>query len=233
MPVVAAAVCPHPPLLVPELAAGAAAELDDLRAACSVVVQALAAAGPEALVLVGSGVGTGERYEGTPGGSFAGYGAPQVRVGGGPDAGLPLSLLIGAWLVERSAAARLPRTSITVAADASPAACRDLGAELGGDPRRLALLVMGDGSARRSEHAPLHLHPRAEVFDEAVAFALARADAETLAALDPGLAAELGAAGRGPWQVLAAATPGEWRGAVHYAAAPYGVGYVVASWRPG
>ena len=78
----------------------------------------------------------------------------------------------------------------------------------------------------------MHLHPRAEVFDGAVADALANADAETLAALDPDLATELGAAGRAPWQVLAAATPGDWRGELHYSAAPYGVGYFVASWSP-
>src|SRR3954451_16339990 len=35
---VAAAVCPHPPLLVPELAGGAASELDDVRARCAAAV---------------------------------------------------------------------------------------------------------------------------------------------------------------------------------------------------
>jgi hypothetical protein len=233
VPVVAAAVCPHPPLLVPELAGGAADELADLRAACRVAVDGLAAAEPDALTMVGSAATTGARVAGTPGGSFAGYGAPQVTVGDGPDAGLPLSLLIGSWLVERSSAAGLPRTSITVATDAPPDACRDLGRELSDDPRRIALLVMGDGSARRSEHAPMHLHPRAELFDQVVADALENADAQVLAALDPDLAADLGAAGRAPWQALAGAVPGGWHGELHYAAAPYGVGYFVASWSPG
>jgi hypothetical protein len=232
VPVVAAAICPHPPLVVPELAAGAAGELADLRAACLAAVDTLAAAQPDALTIVGSGGTTGTRFAGTPRGSFAGYGAPQVTVGDGPDAGLPLSLSVGAWLAERSGAAGLPRMSITVATDAPPALCRELGRELASDPVRVALLVMGDGSARRSEHAPRHLHPRAEVFDQAVADALAGADTEILAALDPDLAAELGAAGRAPWQVLAAAVVGDWRGEVRYAAAPYGVGYVVAVWQP-
>jgi hypothetical protein len=231
VPVVAVAACPHPPLLVPELAAGAAAELADLRAACLDALCALVAAQPETLVMVGSGA-SDARFEGTPGGSFAGFGAPGVTVGDGPDGRLPLSLLAGAWLVEQTAAAGLPRTSITVAADAPPAACRALGSELASDPRRVALLVMGDGSPRRSEHAPLHLHPRAEVFDRVVVDALTGADTEALAALDPDLAAELGAAGRAPWQVLAAAAPGRWRAELRYAAAPYGVGYVVANWLP-
>jgi hypothetical protein len=34
VPLVAAAVLPHPPVIVPEIAAGAAHELDDLRLAC-------------------------------------------------------------------------------------------------------------------------------------------------------------------------------------------------------
>ena len=38
MPVVVAAVCPHPPLLVPSVAAGAAGELDTLREACDTAV---------------------------------------------------------------------------------------------------------------------------------------------------------------------------------------------------
>jgi len=35
---VAAAVCPHPPLLVPQLAAGGAPDLDKVRAACDAAV---------------------------------------------------------------------------------------------------------------------------------------------------------------------------------------------------
>jgi aromatic ring-opening dioxygenase LigB subunit len=95
----------------------------------------------------------------------------------------------------------------------------------------VALLVMGDGSARRSEHSPVHLHPRAEIFDSTVAAALDLADATTLAALDPELALELQAAGRAPWQVLAGATASaDLTGNLLYHAAPYGVGYFVASW---
>jgi hypothetical protein len=93
------------------------------------------------------------------------------------------------------------------------------------------LLVMGDGSPRRSEHSPVHLHPRAELFDSTVAAALELADHATLAALDPDLATELHAAGRAPWQVLAGATTtAGLRGELGYHAAPYGVGYFVATW---
>ncbi|NEB18392.1 hypothetical protein G3I46_18060, partial [Streptomyces coelicoflavus] len=50
---VAAAVCPCPPLLVPEVASGAAPELDAARAACTDALGVLAASRPDRLVLVG------------------------------------------------------------------------------------------------------------------------------------------------------------------------------------
>jgi hypothetical protein len=97
----------------------------------------------------------------------------------------------------------------------------------------VALLVMGDGSARRGEKAPGYDDPRARPYDDAVARALATADLAALRGLDPGLAAELLASGRAPWQVLAGAAAGTgWRGDLSYYAAPYGVAYFVAGWRP-
>jgi hypothetical protein len=223
VPVIAAAVCPHPPLLVPEVASGAAPELDDLRAACLAAIDHLSPA--ELLLVVGAG--PSQRYDGSAGGSFAAYGAPAVRVGSGEPV-LPLSLAIGAWLVEQSKAAAVPRAYVAV--DESPARCLELGREIAAGNERVGLLVMGDGSARRSEHSPVHLHPRAEIFDTTVADALHRADHVVLAALDPDLAAELQTAGRSPWQVLAGAleTSGL-TGDLSYHAAPYGVGYFVAA----
>ncbi|GAB2590947.1 class III extradiol dioxygenase subunit B-like domain-containing protein [Kribbella endophytica] len=218
-----AAVCPHPPLLVPEVASGAASDLDDLRAFCLTAVNALATA--DSLVVVGTG-STAGRYDADAAGSFSPYGA-SLQVGSGTPI-LPLSLTVGAWLVNQSKAAALPRTYLALAPDALAADCLALGRELAESNDRLALLVMGDGSARRSEHSPVHLHPRAELFDSTVAAALHLADTTTLAALDPALAAELHAAGRAPWQVLAATTG--LTGELLYHAAPYGVGYFVASW---
>ncbi|HEU4947389.1 MAG TPA: class III extradiol dioxygenase subunit B-like domain-containing protein [Kribbella sp.] len=237
MPIVAAAVCPHPPLLVPEIAGGAAPELDGLRAGCLAALDQLADAQPDALLVVGAGPETGIRYDADAGGDFGPYGAPGVRVGSGKP-GLPLSLLVGYWLVLQSNTAGLPRTAVTIATGATPRACAQLGRELAGSADAsgavVALLVMGDGSPRRSEHSPAHLHPRAEIFDATVAAALDAADTETLAALDPNLATELQAAGRAPWQVLAGATSsGDWHGELTYNAAPYGVGYFVATWTPG
>jgi hypothetical protein len=227
VPVVAAAVCPHPPLLVPEVASGAAPDLDDLRAACLVAIDALASA--DAVLVVGSTSGPGGAFPGAAGGSFGAYGAPGVRIGSG-DPVLPLALATGGWLLERSKAAALPRTYLAVPVGASPADCARIGAEVAAGNDRVGLLVMGDGSARRSEHSPVHLHPRAEIFDTTVANALQHRDLDVLKALDPDLAGQLQAAGRAPWQVLAGALEGtSLAGELLYEAAPYGVGYFVAS----
>ncbi|TCO34045.1 hypothetical protein EV652_102110 [Kribbella steppae] len=225
MPVVSAAVCPHPPLLVPEVASAAAPELDDLRAACLTAIEHLSAA--DRLLVVGSGPSQ-QQYDGSAGGTFGAYGAPGVCVGTGAPV-LPLSLAMGAWLIEQTKAADLPRTYLAVPADASPAHCLELGREIAAGNDRIGLLVLGDGSARRSEHSPVHLHPRAEIFDTTVANALDHADSAVLAALDPDLAAELQAAGRAPWQVLAGVLETGLSGDLTYHAAPYGVGYFVAT----
>ncbi|MEV1330498.1 class III extradiol dioxygenase subunit B-like domain-containing protein [Micromonospora costi] len=235
VPLVAAAVCPHPPLLVPEVAGAAAPELDDLRAACDTAVARLLATAPEVVVLVGDGPVTAWiRPPAT--GSLQPWGVDlDVPLDPAqPDRGavLPLSLTVGAWLLARHDAAA-PPAAVQVAADTDPTGVRDLGAQIAA--QRAALLVLGDGSACRGEKSPGYQDPRAEPYDSMVAAALAGADAEALLGLDPVLSAELKVAGRAPWQVLAAAaraTGGDWRGELHYDAAPYGVAYFVATWEP-
>jgi hypothetical protein len=228
VPIVAAAVCPHPPLLVPRLAAGAAPELQALRAACDAAVAALLARSPDLLVVVGVDAAT--RRLDPP------YGACFAAWGGGADrrasSDAPLSLLVGAWLLGRQPVSPPLVRMQAVAAAATAAQCAELGERISAEAERVALLVMGDGSSRRTEKAPGYADPRAEPFDGEVAQALAEADPGRLRAIDAGLAAELMAAGRAPWQVLAgAAAGGSWSGLLCYAQAPYGVGYFVASWR--
>jgi hypothetical protein len=221
VPLVAAAVCPHPPVLVPEVASGAAAELDALRSACHMAIETLARA--DRVVVLGGASATG-RWRPPYGGSFAPWGI-DLRVGEPGGEPLPLSLLVGAWLTDRADA------YATVAFDASPAECAALGAELCRDGD-VGLLVMGDGSACRNEKAPGYADPRAESFDRAAAEALADGDPAGLLALDPGLAAELLVAGRAAWQVLGGAAHGAAvrKATLLYDDAPYGVGYLVAGW---
>ncbi len=96
----------------------------------------------------------------------------------------------------------------------------------------MALLVLGDASACRTLKAPGYLDERAAPFDAEIARALGSADAGALRALDTGLARELKVSGRAPWQVLAGAADGNTglSGALLHEDAPYGVGYVVATW---
>ncbi|MFD8385557.1 class III extradiol dioxygenase subunit B-like domain-containing protein [Streptomyces sp. NPDC059679] len=235
---IAAAVCPCPPLLVPEVAAGAAGELDELRAACLDAVGVLAAARPERLIVVGPAErdGRGPHPQGTPG-SFRGFGVDlDVRLGGWGEAvaserTLPPSLAVAAWLLERARWQAAPVEGLGVGEPLASERCREVGRELAAQAERVALLVMGDGSACRSLKAPGYLDERAAGFDADVARALGAADVGALAALDEELAAELKAAGRAPLQVLAGAGEGAApKGELRYEGAPYGVGYFVAMW---
>lgn len=210
--ILAAAVCPHPPLLVPAIAPGTLDELDALRDACAGAVSSLLAAGPDRVVVIGAGPPAADGDE-SAGGTLAAYGA-AVRAGGA-DVRLPLSLTIGAWLLDHAGWTG-PRTYSTGHPD------------VGGD---VALLVMADGTNGRSEKAPGFLDDRAEPYDAAIAKALAAGDTEALAALDPDLGAELGAAGVAALLALADMAKGAVVTAhVRYDAAPLGVGYVVADW---
>lgn len=232
---VAAAVCPAPPLLVPELAAGAAAELGDARTACSDALSVLAASRPDLLVVVGA---ADRDYQGTyPQGSrgtFRGFGVgTDVQLGEGEEGPrlLPVPLAVGAWLLGRAGWGAAPVEGFGVAGPLDTAQCLAAGRDLAARDARVALLVMGDGSACRTLKAPGYLDERAAAFDTEAARALGAADVAALAAIDAGLATELQAAGRAPWQVLAGAAEGAGlEGRLLYEDAPYGVGYFVAAW---
>jgi hypothetical protein len=232
---VSAAVCPHPPLLVPDLAGSAtAAELDDLRSACDGAIEAIRATEPERLVVVGAGEST-RRYAPGSAGSFAQYGADVAASLPGPavvenNDRLPLSLAVASWLLGRAGwTGDVP--GLAVGESSLAEECRRLGIQLAQETDRLALLVMGDGSAGRPSAAPAFVDPRADGFDSAVADALRTADPAALMALDPTLGTELRAAGRAPWQVLAgAAGDAVFDAELLYDDAPYGVGYLVAVW---
>ncbi|MFD8855051.1 class III extradiol dioxygenase subunit B-like domain-containing protein [Streptomyces sp. NPDC059604] len=234
---VAAAVCPCPPLLVPEVAAGAAPELDALRDACAEALGVLAAARPELLVVIGPAdrAGRGPHPEGATG-TFGDFGVDLgVRLGRdlapAGVAPLPPSLSVGAWLLARAEWAGVPVEGLGVGEPLETGRCADTGRMLAGRAERVALLVLGDGSACRTLKAPGYLDERAEAFDAAAARALGAADPDALLALDEALAYELKAAGRAPWQVLAGAARGAGLdGRLLYDDAPYGVGYLVAAW---
>lgn len=224
MTLVAAAVVPTPPLLVPELAGGSAHLDDDLRVACDEAVQVLLAARPDRVVVVGAAPFTGPL---TGSWDWCGFG---VAVSALPAvARLPLAPAIGVWLLDRAGTA-VARRVHGVAPDLPAIACADLGRALVAHDR-VALLVCGDGSACRDVKAPGHLDPRAEGFDAAAARALATGDAASLLDLDRALAHELLASGPPAWQVLAgAAGSSSFDCALTFETARYGVAYLVATW---
>lgn len=232
---VAAAVCPCPPLLVPEVASGAAHEMDQARAACYDALGVLAAARPDRLHVIGPAEqsGRGPHPQGSRG-SFHGYGVDlEVRLGKG-DASrreLPPSLAVGAWLLERTEWTGSPVEGLGIGEPLTRARCQETGKELAASADRVALLVMGDGTNCRTLKAPGYFDERAAAFDAEAARALGAADVDGLLALDEELAYDLKAAGRSSWQTLAGAAQGaRMEGRLLYDEAPYGVGYMVASW---
>jgi len=217
---------PASPVLIPEVAQGAAHELDDLRAACRTAIRA-ASNGAERIVLVGAGpsprtYGPGAR------GSLAGFGVDlTVQLGTG-EAGpvqLPPSLTVGAWLVRDALADPPPVTAHAFPGE--PVFPRSFDPDPAG---KAALVVVGDGSARRSTTAPGYFDPRAEGFDAAVAGALRDGRAADLA-VDAASAEELLIGGATVWAAIAGELGSRaWDARLLYDAAPYGVGYFVAVW---
>ncbi len=229
--IVRAALCPSPPLLASGVT-GQDVLLPELRDACAAAVAWLLAAGPDTVTVIGPATATATwPPDSAPDLSMH---APAAYPGPSP---LPLALVIGAQLLD-AAGYSGPRILQSVAESASPAACRELGRDLAADAPRIALLVMGDGSARRSAAAPGYLDDRAEPFDAAVEQAFRDGDLSALTALDPSLARDLLASGRPAWQALAGALPGNSLAGTRphteiiYSAVPFGVAYLVAILTP-
>jgi hypothetical protein len=221
--IAAVAFCPHPPVLLPDVAQGAAPELDELRAACRAAVKRIAEPGAP-IVAIGAGE-RAQRHAASARGSLARYGV-SLTVPLGSDAPgpveLPLSLTVGAWLLREALGPDCGAVGRTVSRTDpdTPDVCSGA----------VALLVMGDGSARRSTSAPGYLDERAVVFDAAVAGALRSGDPGALR-VDVALGAELLAAGAPVWHAVAGLLePFAWDAELLYDDAPYGVGYFVAAW---
>jgi hypothetical protein len=226
MPPVAAAVLPHPPLLVPELAGGAAAELDPLRSACRAALAAVLAVA-DLTVVVGDGPVWGVPDPGATG-SFRPYGADvevelpglaALVLAGLPEparlSSLPLSLAVAAALLADLDPGPTQLFAVSVPASFGPGAAASVGHTLAASAarsageneggRRVGVVAMGDLSACRSHLAPGAFRQEAAQFDASVAQAFRDGAPARLLELDPKQATELLAAGRVPLQVLAGA----------------------------
>lgn len=223
----AIALIPSAPVLVPELAGAAAAEVAGLRAA----VLAAAAVLPARWIAVGAGpedANIGAHSVGT----FAGYGvdvpvrlAPEAT---GPVTELPLCALMAGWVRAQVA----PEAVVDVCAyraehgaDTALACGRALRAEIDASDQPVGVLVVADGCNTLTASAPGGFDPAAAAVQDALDDALAAGDAAALADLPAQVV------GRVAYQVLAglcapAAADQLYRGA------PYGVGYFAGTWRP-
>lgn len=219
------ALCPHPPLLLRELT-GREDVAAELRAACLDAVARLLATGPREVVVLGGHDSGGPVDPGLPL-DVRSFGTTHPRVAG---PALPLSLGVGRRLLDESGWSG-PTTMTALAWDAEAGALDPLAEELAGRSG-VAVLLLGDGSARRGEKAPGFLDERAFGFDDAIAQALARGDAPALRDLDARLARELMVGGRSVLRLLGRL--GERRGlaeaALLHRSDPFGVSYLVASW---
>jgi aromatic ring-opening dioxygenase LigB subunit len=189
-------------------------------------LQAISSAGHDSFVCVGAGPATA-RWGPEAGGTLDAFGVRSSY--GGAAWVLPPALTIAAYLLDEAGVVDVDVFQ-AIAADATAKACSDLGEELAQCSERVAMLVMGDGSAKLTLSSPGYQDPRAGPFDADVVRALSKPDPEALLRIDPVLAADLWVAGRASWQVLAGAlaqAAGRVTGSVAYYGAPLGVGYFV------
>jgi hypothetical protein len=203
---ICAAVCPHPPSLISEIAGDEPRQdVVDLRSQCLAAIDAVHAASPELLCIVASGTVTG----------------PVTAAALGDFE----PLAVGRWLVsQRDWTASWQ--AVTVAANAEATECSRLGAELAARADRVALLVMSEGSQRGFVDRPRPFDPRAEHSDATVVDRLRSGESAGLLELG-----QAGSKGLNPLRVLAgAAGDSSYDTEIFYDAAPFGVGYYVAVW---
>lgn len=223
------AIVPSTPLLVPELAGAAAAEVTDLVAA----VLAAAAFLPARWTVVGTAERDGVWGPETAG-TFAGFGAdigvglsPQAH--SGPPAELPVCALLAGWVrgqVRPDATAQARIYAAGHDADTALARGRELRAEIDRVPEPIGVLVVADGANTLTPAAPGGYHPANADAQLALDDALATGDVAALARLPEQIL------GRAAFQVLAGlADPGPRSAKELYRGAPYGVGYFAGAWQ--
>jgi hypothetical protein len=221
-----AALCAAPPLLAAELS-GADPSAAALRTAARAAVTALTASGPGLIAVVAVGDALREwPPDGQP--DLAPYGGPPLRSG----SPVPLGVGLGARLLDDAGWAG-GRSLWSIGCGDPLARCRELASAVCAASSRVGLLVLADGSARRTLKAPGYLDERAGPYDASIEAAIVDGDLTALHRLDPALAGELMVTGWPAFQVLAAAFAGNRaETTMLYAGAPFGVGYLVATLRP-
>jgi hypothetical protein len=240
---IAAAMCPHPMSLIPEVA-GESAEWERLRAACADSVRQLKVpvwdlkqkppAGVRRLIVIVGGYDATKDFHPRSYASLLANGFCWTCGWGQDDEAaqpLPLSLSIGYWLISESR----PEERGMIWADiafqavdfyATPQECAELGQDLAGRAEHVIMLVMGEGSSSM----PATEQVKRAKLDGNVVRALEHADADAL--LD---STEFPGLGRSAWRILAAAAAAaavgqHFQGQLHWDERIDGRRYFVASW---
>lgn len=240
---VAAALVPPTGLLVPGVA-GRADVLAGERAAALAAVRAVLAQGPERVVVLRDR-GTDADLDAPEVGTLLAAGVPDdawrpTATADEAPATADVPAAVGSWLLAQAGwtGEVLVRA---VAGRAVTDLVRQVGAEAG-DPRHVALLLVGGASVRRGPDAPLADDPQAEGVDARLVAWL-----RGLGDPDPGSAAGRprvdppddeavawhGLDAVGPARVLAAALGGSGLVPAVTATVPLGATYLVATWLPG
>ncbi|MCG5433861.1 hypothetical protein LV457_16420 [Mycobacterium sp. MYCO198283] len=224
---VAVALVPSAPVLVPELAGAAATETVEVRAAIADAVAAL----PGRWVAVGVDARAGYVAPSAVG-TFAGYGVDRVvRLSPQADrpAVLPLAALITGWIrgtAAPRAAAEVLLYPAELSADDAAAEGRALRSALDDADEEVGLLVVADGLRTLTPPAPGGFDPDSVAVQQRVDDALAAGDGAALRDLPDAVT------GRVAYQVLAGAVEHPAAAVERYRGAPFGVGYFVGAWRP-
>ncbi len=224
----AIALTPSAPVLVPELAGAAAAEVAAIREA------ALAAAAELPRRWIAIGTGPADVVYSCVSGSFAGYGV-DVRVALDPRApdivvAMPLCALMAGWLrgeVNPEGAVQVRVYDARLDAQSAVTCGRTLRAVLDDDPEPIGVLVVADGANTLTPAAPGGHRPEDVAAQEALDDALASGDVTALTRLPDAIT------GRVAYQVLAGLAgdgPRATRELIRDA--PYGVGYYAGTWTP-
>ena len=226
----AIAIVPSAPVLVPELAGAAVAEVADLAAAMLAAAALLPdrwvaiGTGPEDAVLGPDAVGT-----------FAGFGADvRVRLSprtddAAPPVAFPVCGLLAGWVrgqaqPHASAQVRIYRTDHE--ADTALGLGKRLRTEIERLPEQVGVLVVADGANTLTPAAPGGYDPDNAGAQAALDDALALGDIAALRRLPRQIL------GRVAFQVLAGlAEPGPRSAKELYRGAPYGVGYFAGAWQ--
>ncbi|OBB63720.1 hypothetical protein [Mycobacterium sp. 852014-50255_SCH5639931] len=223
------AIVPSAPLLVPELAGAAAAEVTDLTAA----VLAAAALLPARWTVIGT-AGRDDVFGPGTAGSFSGFGA-DVRVGLSPQApsaapaDLPVCVLLAGWVrgqARPDATAQARVYSADHDAGTALAQGRRLRADIDRSREPIGVLVVADGANTLTPAAPGGFDPGNAGAQAALDDALATGDVAALTRLPRQIL------GRVAFQVLAGLSePGPRSAKELYRGAPYGVGYFAGTWQ--